>query len=148
VIGVGHRYQRELSTLATGLEHVCADVPRDSTKPRLDRSFTAVRRHRAMRAKQRLLDGFIGIGLRAEQRHTGSTKDRTVLSHACSERLAVLSLMEQGNDRIRAKLVGHGRKRTSLHFRPHVRRSGRFVTVEFTKSDKCRGSIAISANRG
>jgi hypothetical protein len=48
-----------------------------------------------MRAKQRLLHGFIGIGLRAEQRHTGSTEDRRVLSHACRERLAVLSLVEQ-----------------------------------------------------
>jgi hypothetical protein len=69
----------------------------------------------------------------------------SVLARACREGLAVLALLEQSEDGIRAWLVGHGRVRkcTSLHFRPHVQRTVGFVTAELRKSDNCRGSIAI-----
>jgi hypothetical protein len=57
----------------------------------------------------------------------------------------VLALLEQGENGIWTWLVGHEtwRNCTSLHFRPHVRGSGCFVTADLRKTDKCRGSIAI-----
>jgi hypothetical protein len=126
---------------------VCAYVTRDSTQPRLDRSFTPIRRHRAMSAEQRLLGGLVGIGLGAEQRHAQTAEHAAVLACACRECFAVLTPMEQGNDRIGAWLVYYWQKGTSLHFRPHVRPCGRFVTFDLRKSDKCRGSIAIFVGR-
>jgi len=99
-----------------------------------------------MSAKQRLLRGLVSIGLRAEQRHAQPTEHDTVLACARRECFAVLTSKKKADDRIWAWLVSHRRKGTSLHFRPHVRRSGRFVTVEFVKSDNCWRSIEISAN--
>jgi hypothetical protein len=106
-VGVGHWDEGELASLATSLEHMRAHVTRDSAEPRLDRSLAAIRGHRAMRAQQRLLHGFIGIGLRAEQRHARATEDGTMLACARGQGLSVVPLMEHREDRIWAGLVTH-----------------------------------------
>ena len=96
-----------LAPFPARLEHVGAYVARDAAEPRLDRSFTAKRGHRAMGAKQRLLHGLVGIGLGAEQRHARPTEHVTVLACACRECFAVGTLLQQGEDRIGAWLVSH-----------------------------------------
>jgi hypothetical protein len=53
-----------------------------------------------MCAEQRLLRGFVRIGLGAEQRHARSAEHGTVLASACRESFAVLTLVEQGDDRV------------------------------------------------
>ena len=78
-----------------------------------------------MRTQQRLLHGLVGVGLGAEQRHAQAAEDHVMSSRAGRDRLAVLTALNELDDRI-----GHHHRYRSLHLDLHVRPDGRFVTAD------------------